>query len=113
MKQAELFQTGTGRAGANPLLSSLQVFFDQLEASRPLTITEQAKRTMLLQIAGATGAHLASGRLSVADQKALEMVNEVLDGISLAEIEDSEIDALEATMRACTKDALGVGDEPE
>lgn len=104
--QPELFDTSRPGAGVVDLTTALTAFYDDLAVQRPLTIIEQAQKTMILQIARPISAHLAYGKLSVADQKALEMINEIIGSVDLATGQDEEIDALTETMKALTSKAL-------
>ena len=107
--QPKLFETKTAGNGGNPFKEALEAFYAALADQRPLTIVETAQKTMLLQLADPIGEHLQGGRLSVADQKALEMINQIIGDTDLATGKDKEIDALTETMRALTRQAL----EPE
>lgn len=104
--QPELFQTKPSGDGGNAFKASISAFYDALAAQRALTIVEETQKTMLLHLAEPIGEDLQRGRLSVADQKALEMINEIISNTDLATGNDEEIDALTETMKALTSKAL-------
>lgn len=104
--QSELFQTKPTGDGGNAFKASINSFYQALADQRGLSIVEETQKTMLLHLAEPIGEDLQRGRLSVADQKALEMINEIISNTDLATGNDEEIDALSETMKALTKEAL-------
>lgn len=104
--QPELFQTKPTGDGGNAFKASITAFYDALAEQRGLSIVEETQKTMLLHLAEPIGEDLQRGKLSVADQKALEMINEIISNTDLATGNDEEIDALTETMKALTNDAL-------
>ena len=104
--QPELFQTKPTGDGGNAFKASITAFYEALAAQRALSIVEETQKTMLLHLAEPIGEDLARGKLSVADQKALEMINEIISNTDLATGKDEEIDALTETMKALTNEAL-------
>lgn len=104
--QPELFQTKPTAPGGNAFKASISAFYDALAEQRGLSIVEETQKTMLLHLAEPIGEDLQRGRLSVADQKALEMINEIISNTDLATGKDEEIDALTETMKALTNEAL-------
>lgn len=104
--QPELFQTKTTGDGGNAFKASITAFYEALADQRALSIVEETQKTMLLHLAEPIGEDLQRGKLSVADQKALEMINEIISNTDLATGTDEEIDALTETMKALTAEAL-------
>lgn len=104
--QPELFQTKTTGDGGNAFKASITAFYQALADQRALSIVEETQKTMLLHLAEPIGEDLQRGKLSVADQKALEMINEIISNTDLATGKDEEIDALTETMKALTAEAL-------
>lgn len=104
--QPELFQTETTGDGGNAFKASITAFYQALADQRALSIVEETQKTMLLHLAEPIGEDLQRGKLSVADQKALEMINEIISNTDLATGKDEEIDALTETMKALTAEAL-------
>lgn len=109
--QPELFQTEPAKSGGSAFKASIQAFYDGLASQRALNIIEETQKTMLLHLAEPIDEDLKRGKLSVADQKALEMINQIITSTDLATGKDEEIDALTETMKALTKQALATGKE--
>lgn len=104
--QPELFQTKPTTPGGNAFKASITTFYEALAEQRALSIVEETQKTLLLHLAEPIGEDLQRGKLTVADQKALEMINEIISGTDLATGKDEEIDALTETMKALTSKAL-------
>ena len=104
--QPELFQTKPTGSGGNAFKASITAFYQALAEQRGLSIVEETQKTLLLHLAEPIGEDLARGKLTVADQKALEMINEIISNTDLATGKDEEIDALTETMKALTEEAL-------
>lgn len=104
--QPELFQTKPTGNGGNAFKASITAFYEALAEQRGLSIVEETQKTMLLHLAEPIGEDLQRGKLTVADQKALEMINEIISSTDLATGKDEEIDALTETMKALTNEAL-------
>lgn len=104
--QPELFQSKPAGGGGNAFKASITAFYEALAEQRGLSIVEETQKTMLLHLAEPIGEDLQRGKLSVADQKALEMINEIISSTDLATGKDEEIDALTETMKALTSKAL-------
>ena len=109
--QPELFQTEPAGGGGSAFKASIQAFYDELASQRALNIIEDTQKTMLLHLAEPIDEDLKRGKLSVADQKALEMINQIISSTDLATGKDEEIDALTETMKALTKQALAKSKE--
>lgn len=109
--QPELFQTEPDKSGGSAFKASIQAFYDGLASQRALNIIEETQKTMLLHLAEPIDEDLKRGKLSVADQKALEMINQIITSTDLATGKDEEIDALTETMKSLTKQALATGKE--
>lgn len=104
--QPELFHTKPSGDGGNAFKASISAFYEALADQRGLSIVEETQKTMLLHLVEPIGEDLQRGRLTVADQKALEMINEIISSTDLATGKDEEIDALTETMKALTSKAL-------